>query len=302
MALISSTDISQRSCILGPEAYLTDRNPVMSIADLRAAESHFEFGKNWQSFASTITADTIAEAKSGLAKLFPNGELAGASFFDIGCGSGLSMLAAKELGAANVHGVDIDPYSVEASHSVLTAHLPEGGWASEVKSVFDLSPEMEGRHDIVHSWGVLHHTGDMWPAIEKAAALVKPGGLFAVALYRKTPLCRFWTWEKRLYTNAPAPITLALRLGYMALYIAGLLATGRNPFAYIRAYRSNRGMDWRHDVHDWLGGYPYQSATPQEVGAFLDRLGFTLVRSFEKPAAVKGLFGTHCDEFVAIRR
>ena len=273
----------------------------MSNAALRAVASHFEFGKNWQSFATTITAESLIEAKAGLAKLFPGDELTGASFFDIGCGSGLSMLAAKELGAASVHGVDIDPHSVRASQTVLTAHRPEGGWGCEVKSVFDLAPETDGRHDIVHSWGVLHHTGDMWPAIEKAAALVKPGGLFALALYRKTPLCEFWTWEKRLYTNAPAPVGMALRLGYMALYVAGLIATGRNPFAYIRSYRSNRGMDWRHDVHDWLGGYPYQSTTPQEVAAFLDRLGFAMVRSFEKPAAVKGLFGTHCDEFVAIR-
>ena len=164
----------------------------MSNDDLRAAASHFDFGKNWQSFTTTINPDAISAAKAGLAKLFADGELVNASFLDIGCGSGLSMLAAKELGAATVHGVDIDPNSVQASQSVLTAHCPGGDWSVRVKSVFDLDPDRDGRYDIVHSWGVLHHTGDLWPAIKSAAALVKPGGLFAVALYRKTPMCGFW--------------------------------------------------------------------------------------------------------------
>ncbi|MGO8952334.1 MAG: class I SAM-dependent methyltransferase [Rhodomicrobium sp.] len=275
---------------------------IIAAQNLKDVSSHFAFGKNWSSFAATITEDAISEAAAGLSRLFSGGELAGASFFDIGCGSGLSMLAAKRLGAANVNGIDIDPDSVRTAQTVLAAHMTGPGWDVQQKSVFDLDPRSDGRYDIVHSWGVLHHTGDMWPAIEKAAALVKPGGYFALALYRRTPLCGFWTWEKRFYSKASAPVCAVIRLGYKTLYIAGLAATGRNPLTYIRAYRSNRGMDWHHDVHDWLGGYPYESVAPAEVKVFLDRLGFSTVRSFEKPAAIKGFFGTHCDEFLMVRR
>ncbi len=274
----------------------------IATENLREVSSHFAFGKNWSSFAETITEDAISEATAGLSRLLSGGELKGASFFDIGCGSGLSMLAAERLGAAKVSGVDIDPHSVRTAEALLQARMPGGGWTVREKSVFELDPERDGRHDVVYSWGVLHHTGDVWPAIKKAAALVRPGGYLALALYRRTPLCGFWTREKRFYSKASTRVAGAVRLLYKTLYIAGLAATARNPLTYVRAYRSNRGMDWHHDVHDWLGGYPYQSVTPVEVKTFTDSLGFSAVRSFEKTARLKGFFGTHCDEFVMIAR
>lgn len=270
--------------------------------DLKAADSHFEFGENWKSFVATVTSTSIVEAKAGLGRLFPDGELANASFFDIGCGSGLSMLAAKELGAATVRGIDIDPSSVQASRMLLSKYLPDGGWSTDVKSVFDLRPAQDGLHDVVYSWGVLHHTGDMWTAIESAAALVKPSGHLAIALYRKTPLCDLWRLEKRLYSASGKSGQAIIQGVYKTLYRAGLLATGRSPAAYIKSYKSARGMDWHHDVHDWLGGYPYESVTPREVTDRLGKLGFEKLRVFEKPAAAIGFFGSHCDEFVAVRR
>jgi 2-polyprenyl-6-hydroxyphenyl methylase/3-demethylubiquinone-9 3-methyltransferase len=302
---MASRAAGRRAIVPVPVALCRHPQPTSTGAmrkDLRQVEAHFAFGENWQSFASTVSAAHIAAAEEGLARLFPNGELTGASFFDIGCGSGLSMLAAKALGAAAVGGIDIDPQSVRASQTVLSKHLPGGGWATRVGSVFDLDPGQDGPHDIVHSWGVLHHTGDMWAGVGKAAALVAPGGHFALALYRRTPLCGLWALEKRLYAGAGPAVRAAIRISYKTCYMAGLLATGRNPAGYIANYKSARGMDWHHDVHDWLGGYPYQSTTPQEVRRFLQDRGFSLVREFEKPAALGGLLGTHCDEFVAVRR
>jgi 2-polyprenyl-3-methyl-5-hydroxy-6-metoxy-1,4-benzoquinol methylase len=274
----------------------------MSAPDLKSVETHFEFGRNWQSFSSVITAAHIEEAKKSLTRLLPDSELEDSSFFDIGCGSGLSMLAAKELGARIVIGIDIDQDSIAASRTVLSKHLSEGGWSAMLKSVFDLSPERDGLHDVVYSWGVLHATGDTWTAIERASTLVKPKGYFVLALYRKTPFCRLWAAEKKIYTSASPMLRAGIRLVYKLLYIAGLIVTGRNPVHHIRRYKSNRGMDWHHDVHDWLGGYPYESVCPDAVARFLGELGFSIVRAFEKPAAVKGILGTHCDEFVAVRR
>ena len=270
--------------------------------DPRQLESHFAFGENWQSFVSTVTEDSIAEAMRSLARLLPADEIAGRRLLDIGCGSGLTMLAAARLGAGSVEGVDIDPNSVEAAQALLSRHLPDGRWSVRTASVFDLSPEKNGTFDIVHSWGVLHHTGDMAGAIRNAAALVAPGGTFVIALYRRTPLCGFWRWEKRLYSAAPKPVQALLRGAYRGIHAAGLIATGRNPLAYVRDYKSARGMDFHHDVHDWLGGYPYESVEPAQVTALLEGLGFTMVRIFEKRAVAGGLFGSHCDEFVAMRR
>lgn len=261
-------------------------------------ETRFRFGENWQSFLSTVDAASINEARRNLERLFPNGALVGKSFLDIGCGSGLAMLAAAQLGA-HVTGIDLDPQSVAAARTLLRARLPDQAWSVENKSVFDLDPARNGRFMVVHSWGVLHHTGALWRAAERAIAMVAPRGCIAIALYRRTPFCRLWRAEKRIYTAAPHAAQAALRGVYKAVYIAGLAATGRNPARYIREYKTARGMSWAHNVHDWLGGYPYESATPAEVHRFLASHGFTLEREFTHCAAVAGLLGSHCDEYVA---
>jgi 2-polyprenyl-3-methyl-5-hydroxy-6-metoxy-1,4-benzoquinol methylase len=269
---------------------------------LRQLDSHFAFGENWKAFVETLSEESIAEAVRSLARLLPADELRGRDFLDIGCGSGLSMLAALRLGARSVTGIDIDPNSVEAARALLLRHAASDAWRADVASVFDYAPPGCATYDVVHSWGVLHHTGDMWPAVRKAAALVGPRGHLVLALYRKTSLCGLWRVEKRIYSRSPKPVQAVIAAVYRGVYKLALMATGRKPAHYVRDYKSARGMSWTHDVHDWLGGYPYESVTPQEVRAALAELGFDQVRAFEKPAASGGLFGSHCDEFVAVRR
>lgn len=269
--------------------------------DLKDVSTHFSFGQNWSSYLSVVGDEHKTQAVQGLAQLITPEEISSKRFLDIGCGSGMSMLAALTLGASEVHGVDIDPDSANTATELLSKQAAGKKWSVENRSVFNLNPDKDGTFDIVHSWGVLHHTGDMEGALRSAAALVAPNGLFVIALYRKTPLCDLWRIEKQAYTNAPAPLQAAMRAVYKAIYALGLCATGRNPVTYIRNYKSNRGMNWDHDVHDWLGGYPYESVTPEEVGTFMHAHGFEMVRSNTKAANVGGLLGTHCDEFVARR-
>lgn len=275
--------------------------------DLLDVGSHFAFGENWKSYLNVLDEQRIVEAELGMKRLFPNGELSGARFLDIGCGSGLSSLSAERLGAAWIQAVDIDSNSVEATAGLLTKMSSPERWNAKVKSVFDLSPDRDGTFDVVYSWGVLHHTGDMWRAIKCAASMVKPGGRFAIALYRKTPYCGLWTFEKKLYAKAPKFVQAAIRGPYKAAYCANLLRQGVNPATHIRNYKTSRGMNWSHDVHDWLGGYPYQSASAEEVRTFLAGLGFRLERQFvQAPSTgylsfLSGLFGSGCDEFVAVR-
>ena len=157
-----------------------------------------------------------------------------------------------------------------------------------------------GRFDIVYSWGVLHHTGAMWSAMENAASTVAPCGILAIAVYRRTPLCLAWRTEKRFYTSAPSPVLSAIRVPYELAFLLGKVMRRQNPVKFVRDYRSSRGMNWHRDVHDWLGGYPYESASAEAVKQQLDRLGFHVVRSFEHPVGL-GLFGTGCDEYVGQR-
>lgn len=263
--------------------------------DLTDRATHFDFGKNWANYSGLVDEQRLGAAIESVRGLV--GDLSGKTFLDIGSGSGLFSLSALHLGAAHVTATDIDEDSTATTRSMLESFGDPSRWTAERISVFHLKPEEHGTFDVVYSWGVLHHTGKMWPAIEAASRMVKPGGLFALALYEKTPLCGFWKVEKQAYMKAGRWGQKALRGLYVAAYGAGLLATGRNPVARIKSARE-RGMDPMFDVHDWMGGFPYESCNKEEVSAFLKPRGFTPLLEKPVPVRAAGLFGSGCSEYV----
>jgi 2-polyprenyl-3-methyl-5-hydroxy-6-metoxy-1,4-benzoquinol methylase len=258
------------------------------MSDLLQAETHFAFGQNWRSFASLIDDDRIISSDEGIARLFHGDELEGKRVLDIGCGSGLPALSLLRRGAEHVTCIDIDADSVAAATQTLTAHAPPEAWSAAVMSVF----EMVGQFDVVYSWGVLHHTGDMKRAVQKAGELVKPGGLLAIALYAKTPLCGLWTVEKRIYRKMPRFVQKCAQYIYAGVEAVLRVMTGRKT-----TKAKLRGMDGMHDIHDWLGGYPYESADLQGVRSMLP--GFEMVRTnpLYDPRTM-GVLGSGCDEYV----
>jgi 2-polyprenyl-6-hydroxyphenyl methylase/3-demethylubiquinone-9 3-methyltransferase len=255
--------------------------------------THFEFGKNWESYASLIDDSRLAAAMENVRSLA--GDIRGMSFLDIGSGSGLFSKAALRMGAHRVVAVDLDENAVRTTRAVLAGE--DGEWEVLEASLFDLPAKGLGTFDIVYAWGVLHHSGGMWRAIDRAAEMVASGGVFAFALYERTLFCRAWRVEKLFYRKAPGLIQAAMRGAYFAALSAGFLARGKNPLRNIRT-RAARGMDVRHDVHDWLGGYPYESTGFDAVDARLRKLGFVLEQ--HRPAAVPagGIFGSACSEYV----
>jgi 2-polyprenyl-6-hydroxyphenyl methylase/3-demethylubiquinone-9 3-methyltransferase len=258
----------------------------------------FAFGENWKSFLAELDEARILEAERSLQQLLGRERLDGLRFVDIGSGSGLSSLAARRLGAS-VHSFDYDVESVDCTSGLRDRFYPnDAGWQVERGSILDSDYLGKlGGFDVAYSWGVLHHTGAMRAAIENASRLVSPGGLFAFALYRKTLLCWFWTLEKRWYCRASAQTQSVFRRAYTAAMRLAFAATGRDFKAYISAYRGNRGMSYLHDVHDWLGGYPYESISPAEVSREMGRLGFVHVRDKVQGYSI-GVFGSGCDEYV----
>jgi 2-polyprenyl-3-methyl-5-hydroxy-6-metoxy-1,4-benzoquinol methylase len=261
---------------------------------LKEREAHFEFGKNWESFTDLLDQNRMALAEESLRRLV---DVKGKRVLDIGSGSGLFSLAALNLGA-EVLAVDIDEHSTAATTASLERYAPATSkWAARQVSVFDLDPATHGQFDVVYSWGVLHHTGAMWEAIEAASRMVAPGGKFVLALYERTPLCGVWTVEKRLYSRAPRLLQRLAQAAYVATYSAGLLATGRNPIKVVRETRA-RGMDTMHDVHDWLGGYPYESTSEKALTDFLSKLGFALEMNNPVRVHAWGILGTGCSEYV----
>lgn len=268
--------------------------------DLRKLETHFAFGDNWASYADQIDAKAIERARQGMARLLPEDEIRGRSFLDIGCGSGVHSLAACALGAAKLLAIDIDPKNVDTTRTLLERHAASSAWTVSERSVFDLSRDDDETYDIVYSWGVLHHTGDMANAIAKAAGRVASGGKFVFALYRRTWIDRFWIAEKRWYAKAHPRAQRHAQSAYITLLRAYCWLRGRSFRRYVETY-GERGMDFRHDLHDWLGGYPYEAIDPPEVQTMMSDLGFEKLREIVSRKSI-GVFGSGCDEYVYRRK
>jgi 2-polyprenyl-3-methyl-5-hydroxy-6-metoxy-1,4-benzoquinol methylase len=143
-----------------------------------ALGQRFEFGKNWARFLSDLDDKRITAAVDSLRSMLAIDDLTGRTFFDIGCGSGLFSLAARRLGAT-VFSFDFDPDSVACAQELKRRYHPQDlQWTISTGSVLDTAYiESLGQYDIVYSWGVLHHTGAMWRALENATRACKPGGV-----------------------------------------------------------------------------------------------------------------------------
>lgn len=263
--------------------------------------AQFDFGQNWIEFAQqALTPERIEAARREFTQLHQDVPLHGRSFLEIGFGQGLSLLLAQSAGA-RVVGCDINPKCADAL-AITRQLMPDltGTPTTVVGSVLSpevvarlraASPDGDGLYDVVHSWGVLHHTGDMDTAIRHAASLVRPGGHLVIAIYNRHWSSRPWLWIKWLYLHAPRWGRRALIwLLYPVIYAAKWLVTFRNPF------QQQRGMDFYYNVVDWVGGYPYEYASQAEMTDRLSALGFRLAKFV--PAEVP----TGCNEFVFVRR
>ena len=199
-------------------------------------------------------------------------------------GSGLFSLAATRLGADHVHSFDYDEQSVGATALLKEQHNPDAAWTIERGDVTSADYMASlGQFNIVYAWGVLHHTGAMWQAMENAAARVAPGGLFFVAIYNEQGrTSKRWRAIKRLYNRLPGavrvPYAIVVMLPAELRRLGGATLRGR-PWSYVAGWTRTRarGMSRWHDLLDWVGGYPFEVAKPEEVFRFCRDRGFELL-------------------------
>ncbi len=142
-----------------------------------ARGERFTFGRNWASFLQTLDESRIEQAELSLKTLLRLESLDGLRFLDAGSGSGLFSLAARRLGATVVS-FDFDPQSVACTEELRRRFFPDSpDWSVLQGSVLDSSfLSSLGRFDVVYSWGVLHHTGQMWKALGNMPPLLLPTG------------------------------------------------------------------------------------------------------------------------------
>lgn len=256
----------------------------------------FEFGANWRRFLIILDEDRILEAEQSLKSMLEVDNLCGKKFLDVGSGSGLFSLAARRLGA-QVHSFDYDPQSVACAKELKRRYFPgDGEWMIEEASVLDSEYLSRlGQFDVVYSWGVLHHTGAMWESLANVVPLVSNGGDLFVSIYNDqgSPTKR-WKILKRLYNRYSwmrMPLAFYTLIRQKTLTVCKDLMGG-NPLKSWQNYKKSRGMSAWHDVVDWIGGYPFEVAKPEEVFHFFRDFGFVLRRL--KTCAG----GLGCNEFV----
>lgn len=244
----------------------------------------FKFGKNWENYSDKINKKNIIDSLNDLKFLLRKIPFKkGFSFIDIGCGSGVHSIAASKLGF-KVTSTDRDKICVKTTKR---NYLKFHNFANN--RVFQdniLNSKITKKFDIVYSWGVLHHTGNLTKALNQIKKLVKKDGYLIISLYKKTESDKMWFYIKKKY-NQKIFFRFIINLFFIPFYY------------YIskkkRFYR--RGQDWYHDAIDWLGGFPYETIDPDKMKYYFKDLKLIFV-SRKKPMKYKGFFGSECAEYI----
>lgn len=261
------------------------------------SELRYGFGKNWNEFVANHLSDEVVEKSVEHMKRFMREDsLAGKTFLDIGCGSGIHSLAAKKLGASKVIAFDYDLDSVNTAKQVRDWSGQKDNWEIMQGSVLDkeFMKSLE-KTDVVYSWGVLHHTGSMWEAIENAAIPMKDDSEFYIALYSSDiylkPTPDFWIKLKRAYNQADSLTKALMELKYVYwIYIRPEIEAGNDPLSQMENY-GKRGMTVWTDAKDWMGGFPMEFAGFNETRLFCaEKLGLDLVNVLTGEGCTEYLF------------
>ncbi|MCX7910619.1 MAG: class I SAM-dependent methyltransferase [Endomicrobia bacterium] len=272
----------------------------------------FNFGRNWSYYVkNVVNEDVINQAKESLLKYITKDHYLNKVFIDVGCGSGIFSLGALLLGCREVISFDYDIESIKTTLLLKEKfkHLisQDAKWDIYQADVLDgnFISRLKHKADIVYCWGVVHHTGNMWKAIENVCEMVSDSGILILAVYNKTPVSKIW-WKIKKFYNSYKFFQPILALLYGGFVCVGYILKNKT----LNLYRE-RSMHVFYDAIDWLGGFPYEYASFDEVKDFVENKGFKLIKEAKrlpqenyKVTLFKILRAknTGCNEFVFLKR
>lgn len=250
--------------LICPECGL--RVPVREGIPRIVEDQHLEsFGRQWNRYEVAHEEEDRAtfEAKTGM-KLK---EMAGKRVLDAGCGGGRYSKLAAEAGAEVIA---VDHSSAVEKASRLCGENPVTFLQADLKKL----PLEPASFDLVFSIGVMHHDAETQKVFESVARFVKPGGYYAVWLYRRNQ----WWQEKindflrrRTTQMPPTKLERWCRLGAWAggIPVFNKLANKIINFSN-HSNRENRLCD----TFDWYAPEYQHHHTVEELQRWFQEAGF----------------------------
>ena len=257
---------------------------VLHATFSESSVERFAFGRNWLDYQTSIDQQRHAGAREDIELWLGQKSLSDCRVLDIGSGSGIHSLCMHEMGAKELVSFDYDAHSVLATKALHARAGAPASWQVMQGSVLDPSfMESLGTFDVVYSWGVLHHTGQILQAITNAAARVMPGGRLFISIYAKGPQFDADLTLKKRYHHATLSGKRRMEFEWIAAQYQHRARNGAAPEGWW-TQGCERGMDPYYDLVDWLGGLPYEVATLSELVSALRASGMETRRARECPA------------------
>ncbi|MCL2019392.1 MAG: class I SAM-dependent methyltransferase [Oscillospiraceae bacterium] len=256
----------------------------------------FSFGENWKNYSTTVDEKSIKMAqndiKEKIEKATGNTEynFTNKTVLDIGCGSGIHSLSFFLWGVQSIYSFDYDINSVEATIA-MREHISTGGnWHIEQGNILDDAyVDSLPCSDIVYSWGCLHHTGNMWKALDNAQSRLNKNGLWFLSIYQGVETYKKDLFTKKTYNKLPLPGKKIMEAFQILKAMAACVIIGKeSPFKWNK--KDKRGMTVYYNIVDWLGGLPYEVASPAQIKEYGEKNGLELLLTDPKDACCIYIF------------
>ena len=263
------------------------------------------FGDDWRRFVETLDHAHIQEAEASLQALLGRSRLDGLTLLEIGSGNCRFSLAARGLGAT-VHSVDRDPELDRLWRGIAPAVFPRRP-ALDHRTRLDPRCALCRRPRSLRCGIFLGRTAPH-RGVGRSDTQRRHVGQTGRAIGFRDPSARPCCAGPGRASSAGTLRPIRRRNGahaesYIRLLWLAFKATRRDFQSHVTQYRSKRGLDFEHDLHDWMRGYPCELIHPKAVAsedgkASASSRSAPTTRGLQRRASS----ASDCDEYVYRRR